>query len=64
MSEKQFHVYMLASRIGGTLYIGVTSHLIARVAQHREGVVPGFTKKYHVHRLVWFEPHPTAEAAT
>jgi putative endonuclease len=63
MSERQFYVYMLASRISGTLYIGVTSQLIGRVSQHRDGAVPGFTKKHHVHRLVWFEPHPTAETA-
>jgi putative endonuclease len=63
MSEKQFWVYMLASRIGGTLYIGVTSRLVERVGEHREGAVPGFTKKYHVHRLVWFEQHGTPESA-
>ena len=63
MPEKQFWVYMLSSRIGGTLYTGVTSQLIERVWQHREGVVPGFTKTYHVHRLVWFEQHAIAETA-
>lgn len=63
MSEKQFYVYMLASRIGGTLYIGVTSRLIERVSEHRDEVVAGFTKRYHVHRLVWFETHHTAESA-
>ena len=63
MVEKQFYVYILASRIGGTLYIGVTSNLLARVNQHREGLVPGFTRRYGVHRLVWFESHPTAESA-
>jgi putative endonuclease len=63
MAEKQFYVYMLASRIGGTLYIGVTSRLIARISEHRDGVAPGFTKRYHVHRLVWFEAHHTAESA-
>ena len=63
MREKQFYVYILASRIGGTLYIGVTSRLVERVSEHRDGVVPGFTKRYKVHRLVWFEPHNTAEQA-
>lgn len=63
MSEKQFWVYILASRIGGTLYIGVTSQLLGRVWQHREGVVAGFTRRYGVHRLVWFEEHGTAEFA-
>jgi putative endonuclease len=63
MSEKQFWVYILASRIGGTLYIGVTSRLIERIWEHREGVMEGFTKHYGVHRLVWFELHATAEYA-
>lgn len=63
MGDKQFYVYILASRIGGTLYIGVTSRLIERVWEHRNGVVEGFTKRYHVHRLVWFEVHGTAESA-
>ena len=48
-------VYMLASRKHGTLYIGVTSALISRTAQHREGLFDGFTRKYGVNRLVWFE---------
>lgn len=63
MSEKRFYVYMLASAIGGTLYIGVTSRLIERISEHRDGVVAGFTKRYHVHRLVWFELHQTAAGA-
>ena len=57
MSTKSFYVYMMASRIGGTLYIGVTSRLIERVYEHRVGVVPGFTKTYGVKTLVWHEPH-------
>jgi len=61
--EKNFHVYMLASGRNGTLYVGVTSNLAQRVWQHREGVVPGFTRTYHVKHLVWFEPHDTAESA-
>jgi putative endonuclease len=44
---------MLASRQGGTLYVGVTSDLIRRVAEHREGAIPGFTERYGVDRLVW-----------
>jgi putative endonuclease len=63
MPEKQFYVYMLASRIGGTLYIGVTGRLIDRVSEHRDGVIAGFTKRYRVHRLVWFESHHAAEDA-
>ncbi|GAB3729721.1 GIY-YIG nuclease family protein [Luteimonas pelagia] len=50
-------VYVLASRPRGTLYTGVTSNLVARVWQHREHVVAGFTTQYDVTRLVWFEVH-------
>ena len=50
-------VYMMASRKHGTLYIGVTSDLVNRVAQHREGQIEGFTRRYGVKRLVWFERH-------
>jgi len=50
-------VYMMANRRHGTLYIGVTSRLASRLAQHREGRVEGFTKKYNVKRLVWYKPH-------
>ena len=52
---KEFNVYILASRIGGTLYIGVTNDLIRRVTEHRKKLVSGFTKKYEVTRLVYFE---------
>ena len=45
-------MYILASRLGGTLYIGVTNDLVRRVYEHRTDAVPGFTKKYRVHRLV------------
>jgi putative endonuclease len=55
--EKQPCVYILASGITGTLYVGVTSNLIGRVYQHREGLIAGFTKRYGVHDLVWFEVH-------
>jgi len=54
---KQPAVYMLASKTSGTLYIGVTSDLIKRVWQHKNNVVEGFTRKYNVHRLVWYECH-------
>jgi len=56
-------VYILASRRYGTLYVGVTSDLIARVWQHKNDVVEGFTKKYRVHMLVWYEQHETMEGA-
>lgn len=56
-------VYLLASRRNGTLYLGVTSHLAQRVHQHREGLIPGFTREYGVKMLVWFEQHATMDAA-
>jgi putative endonuclease len=52
-----YHVYLLASRRNGTLYCGVTSDLIKRVWEHKEGVVQGFTERYGVKTLVWFETH-------
>jgi putative endonuclease len=60
---KQYYVYILASKIGGTLYIGVTGNLIRRVYEHREKLVEGFTKQYDVSRLVYFEVHADIEAA-
>jgi putative endonuclease len=56
-------VYLLASQRNGTLYIGVTSNLIQRIWQHREGLAEGFTKKYGVKTLVWYELHTTMESA-
>jgi putative endonuclease len=50
-------VYMLASRRHGTLYVGVTARLVARMVEHRDGLIEGFTKTYGVKRLVWFERH-------
>ena len=61
--DREYWVYILASRIGGTLYIGMTNDLVRRVYQHREEFVRGFTKRYQVHRLVYFEQFSTAEAA-
>ena len=52
---KTYHVYILATRKNGALYIGVTGHLVERVFQHREGLIEGFTKKYGIHRLVHAE---------
>ena len=60
---KQPAVYILASQRNGTLYIGVTSDLIKRVWEHKNDVVEGFTKKYRVHRLVYFELHDDMENA-
>lgn len=56
-------VYMLASRRNGTLYVGVTADLMRRVAEHRQGTVPGFTSEHGVKRLVWFETYESIEAA-
>ena len=56
-------VYMLASKRCGTLYIGVTSDLVQRVWRHRNDVEEGFTKRYGVHGLVWYEVHESMESA-
>ena len=56
-------VYIMANHKGGTIYVGVTSDLPKRAWQHREGTLPGFTKKYGCKRLVWFELHSTMEQA-
>jgi putative endonuclease len=56
-------IYILTNRPNGTLYIGVTSNLIQRVWQHREGVVPGFTKRYGLKRLVYFEAYDDISVA-
>lgn len=58
-----FFVYLLASKPRGTLYVGSTSDLVRRVWEHKTRAVPGFTAKYGVDRLVWFEGHDTLEAA-
>jgi putative endonuclease len=55
VEEKVYAVYLLASKPYGTLYIGVSGDLISRIAQHRDGAFEGFTKKYGVHRLVWYQ---------
>ena len=60
---KQPCVYILASRRNGTLYTGVTSNLVQRVWQHRNNLAEGFTRKYGVHVLVWFELHVTMQSA-
>jgi putative endonuclease len=58
-----FFVYMLASKPYGTLYTGSTSDLVRRVWEHKARAVSGFTAKYGVDRLVWFECHETLDAA-
>lgn len=61
--EKSFFVYMLDSGKNGTIYIGVTSDLKKRIWEHKNNVVEGFTEKYDVHNLVWYEANENAEAA-
>ena len=56
-------VYIMSNQRNGTLYIGVTSDLIKRVWQHKNGVADGFTKKYGLHVLVWYQLNATMESA-
>jgi len=63
MRVKQPCVYFLASQRNGTLYVGVTSDLITRVWQHKQNEVDGFTKRYNVHLLVYYELHENMDAA-
>ena len=63
MHEKQPCVYLLASKKNGTLYTGVTSNLARRIYTHKHGVIEGFTGRYDVRRLVYYERHGTMEAA-
>lgn len=62
MPNRQFHVYILASKTR-VLYIGVTNNLLRRIFEHKTGAVPGFTSRYHVTRLVYFEDAPDALSA-
>ncbi len=61
--ERQPCVYLLASKQNGTLYSGVTSALVKRIWEHKNNIVEGFTKKYNIHMLVWYEIHETMESA-
>ena len=61
--QRQPCVYILASKRHGTIYIGVTSNLPARLWQHRTGATPGFTTRHGVYRLVFFEVHETMDGA-
>ena len=58
-----YFVYLMASGKNGTLYVGVTNDLIRRVYEHKNNLVEGFTSRYEVHQLVWFESTPSVEAA-
>jgi putative endonuclease len=61
--SKQPAVYLLASKRNGTLYVGVTSDLVKRVWEHRNNLVEGFTQRYGVHQLVWYELHASMDSA-
>jgi putative endonuclease len=61
--DKQPAVYILASKRNGTLYIGVTSDLVKRIWEHKNDTVAGFTNRYGVHQLVWYELHENMESA-
>jgi putative endonuclease len=63
MRERAPCVYILANKMRGTLYVGVTSDLAKRVWEHKHNIVPGFTRKYGVHDLVWFEQHEAMASA-
>jgi putative endonuclease len=60
---KNYFVYILASKYNGTLYIGVTNDLLKRVYEHKNNLVDGFTKKYGVHRLIYYEAFNSIESA-
>lgn len=60
---RTYYVYILASQTNGTLYIGVTNNLARRIYEHKNGIIKGFTEKYHVHRLVYFEETNDIETA-
>ena len=60
---RSFFVYMLASHRHGTLYVGMTNNLPRRIYEHRNGLVPGFTKRHNIKQLVYLEEHPTAASA-
>ncbi|MGH8718359.1 MAG: GIY-YIG nuclease family protein [Burkholderiales bacterium] len=62
MNEASY-VYILASRLNGTLYIGVTSDLVKRVWEHKENLVSGFTKRHAIKNLVWYELHEDVMSA-
>lgn len=62
MNEKIHCVYMMSNEHDGVLYVGASSNLVQRVYQHKTNAVPGFTQRYRVHRLVWFEVHGDARA--
>ena len=63
MNRKQYYIYILASKRNGTLYIGVTNDLIRRIEEHKNGLVEGFTNKYNVKMLVYYEITENVQSA-
>ncbi len=63
MRNDHFYVYMLTSLNGNALYIGVTNHLERRITEHKSMEIDGFTKRYNVHKLVYYEPYDDARTA-
>jgi len=61
--NKTYYVYILASDVNGTLYIGVTNDLKRRLYEHKNNLVKGFTEKYNIHRLVWYDYTDSIESA-
>ena len=61
--DKQYYIYIMSNKTDSTLYVGVTNDLERRVAEHRSGAIPGFTEKYHCHKLVYFERYSDVNQA-
>jgi putative endonuclease len=61
--KNQYYIYILANKRNGTLYIGVTSNLVKRVYEHKNNIIEGFTKKYNIHKLVYYEITDDIESA-
>jgi len=60
---KTYYIYILTSKKNGTLYIGLTNNLVRRIFEHKSGLIKGFTKKYSVNKLVYFENYSDINAA-
>ncbi len=63
MNKRRFYVYILTSYNGNALYIGVTNNLPRRIKEHQSGEIEGFTKQYHVHKLVYYEEYDEPRTA-
>jgi len=61
--KNQYYIYILANKRNGTLYIGVTSNLVKRAYEHKNNIIDGFTKKYNIHKLVYYEISDDIESA-